>query len=461
MAGIDAGSIVAVLYTKPDPRGKSRPSILSLLVAIPRRAMARGQRPGWDRGGRSHASVLRSAAIVGCLLALWLALAGAAGARTTEAPLASKLARALHQKGLADGRTAAVAVELESGSIVYQLNAATALVPASTEKLGVALTVLDELGPSFRIETLVLGDGEQMNSVWRGDLVLEGFGDPSLTAADLVTLAKRIRAAGIRKITGRILGDDSYFDSRRSAPGWKPSFYKIESPPLSALVVDRASLDGKTGDEPALAAAIAFKRALRRTGISVAGQSELGRAEAPSTELARVVSPPLSRLVAWMDAESDNFFAEMLLKVLGAHELGRGTSAAGASVVRRELVSRGIPLEGVRLVDGSGLSSADRVTARALVALLISAQHDPRISGPFIGSLAVAGVSGTLEDRMQKGPAHGDVRAKTGTTDLASALAGYAGDRYAFVLLMNGSPVDLTAARRAQDRFATILAAAS
>jgi D-alanyl-D-alanine carboxypeptidase/D-alanyl-D-alanine-endopeptidase (penicillin-binding protein 4) len=322
------------------------------------------------------------------------------------------------------------------------------------------VAVLDELGPAFRIDTLVLGTGAQDGALWRGDLVLKGFGDPSLHADDLGRLAAQVRSLGIDTVTGRVVGDESYFDTRRTAPGWKASYYKLESPPLSALVVDRAVVRGVTVDEPALAAASAFEQALEQAGISVRRKAAVGVAEGEPIELARVTSPTLTRLVDHMNTESDNFVAEMLLKALGAAELGKGTTAAGAKVVRREFAERDVPLANVRIVDGSGLSRLDRLTARALASLLLSARADARIAKPFVASLAVAGVNGTLEDRLEAKPARGTIRAKTGTTDLSSALAGYAGDGYVFAVVMNGSPVAPTAARAAQDRFATILARA-
>jgi PBP4 family serine-type D-alanyl-D-alanine carboxypeptidase len=161
-----------------------------------------------------------------------------------------------------------------------------------------------------------------------------------------------------------------------------------------------------------------------------------------------------------MDKQSDNVIAEILLKELGAVARGKGTTAAGARVVMRALSARGIPLAGVRIVDGSGLSRYDRLTARSVAAILISAWSDLRLRGPLANSLAVAGVDGTLRDRMRAGPAHGIVRAKTGTTDRASALSGYAGSRYVFSILMNGHPVPVYGARAAQDRFAQVLAGA-
>jgi serine-type D-Ala-D-Ala carboxypeptidase/endopeptidase (penicillin-binding protein 4) len=392
--------------------------------------------------------------------AVWLAVASSASAQGSELSLSARLSKALHKKGIVQARTGALAISLSGGTTAFEQNASMALQPASTEKLPLSVAVLDELGPGFRLKTVVLGEGAQDGTVWRGNLVLKGFGDPSLHGDDLAALARQIRAAGIRRLAGAVVGDESYFDSRRTAPGWKASFYKVECPPLSALVVDRAWLDDRTVDRPALGAAIAFRRALQRAGVRVARKAEVGKNSGQGVELARVASPPLRDLVAWMNRESDNFFAEMLLKVLGAEELGRGTTTAGASVVRRELVQRDVPVQSVRIVDGSGLSRDDRLTARALAALLASARRDTRISQPFFASLALAGVNGTLENRMTRAPARGRVHAKTGTTDAASALVGYAGS-YIFVLVMNGSPVRADVSRRAQDRFATILVANS
>jgi PBP4 family serine-type D-alanyl-D-alanine carboxypeptidase len=159
-----------------------------------------------------------------------------------------------------------------------------------------------------------------------------------------------------------------------------------------------------------------------------------------------------------LDRESDNFAAEVLLKDLGAEAGAGGSTAAGAAVVTRVLASAGVPLKGVRIVDGSGLSLNDRLTPRALATLLRLVWSDRDLRQAFVHALPVAGISGTLDDRMQRGPAHGVVRAKTGTTNRSSALSGYVGDRYVFSILQNGFPVSAWAARKAQDRFATALA---
>ena len=158
-----------------------------------------------------------------------------------------------------------------------------------------------------------------------------------------------------------------------------------------------------------------------------------------------------------MNRESDNFYAEMLLKQLAAAAGKPGTSAGGAGIVVAAMREAGIPVAGVRIVDGSGLSSLDRLTAAALVGVLREGAADPVIGRAFLDSLAVPGSGGTLSDRL---PAlRGVVKGKTGTTNLACTLSGLIGRQIAFAVLEAGHPVSSWAARAAQDRFVTILAA--
>jgi D-alanyl-D-alanine carboxypeptidase/D-alanyl-D-alanine-endopeptidase (penicillin-binding protein 4) len=167
---------------------------------------------------------------------------------------------------------------------------------------------------------------------------------------------------------------------------------------------------------------------------------------------------PLDLILQFMDQESDNFTAEMLMKQLGASFSDQGTTATGATVIRRLLVEQQIPIAGVRIVDGSGLSRLDRLTANAVVAMLRASWLDQDLREILLAALPVAGRSGTLDSRMRGTAAAGRVRAKTGTLNEASALSGYASRRYAFSVIQNGSPVSTFWARKAQDRFAAVLA---
>jgi serine-type D-Ala-D-Ala carboxypeptidase/endopeptidase (penicillin-binding protein 4) len=392
-------------------------------------------------------------------------LAAAAAAAALLAPVAAqaapassvRLERALRSRAIVPAESAAVAIDLATGHTLFEHNATLALEPASNEKLAVTYGALTELGPAYRFRTVVLGEGRQVGSVWHGRLVLKGYGDPTLQTDDLQRLVRKLYARGIRTVTGHVAGDGSYFDGRWTAPGWRPEFYGTESAPLSALVVNRGFRHRRLARDPRLAAAALFDQLLRSHGI-VARDAVVGTARGAARPLASVRSKTLSHLLTLMDADSDNFTAEMTLKALGAEGAGSGTTAAGAAVVRRDLAAAGIPLAGVRIVDGSGLSRLDRVTARELAALLLVFWRSPELRDLVQGSLAVAGETGTLEHRLVGRRTRGIVRGKTGTTDIASALSGYIGSRYAFVLLENGHPVDWGAAHTVQDRFVETLA---
>ena len=370
------------------------------------------------------------------------------------AALAPQLDHALRVPHVSLGRTAAVAVDLSTGRTLYSRNAALPLLPASNEKLTVTYAALTALGPEFRIETDVLQDGA-------GNLILKGYGDPTLSSQQLTVLARQVRAAGITSVTGSVLADESWFDTRRTADGWKAAFSITECPPLSALIVDRGLVGRYTSRDPALAAAQLFRAALVRAGVRVARGAAHGNAPADAQIVASVDSPKLLTIVHLMDVRSDNFYAEMLLKELGAVQADRGSSSAGAGVVMGLLAQAGVPLDGVRVVDGSGLSLLDRLTTGTLASLLSAMWNDLDLRMELVSSLPVAGRTGTLHDRMTRTAARGVVRAKTGTTSNASALSGFAGDRYVFSILQNGYPVSWTWARIAQDRFATALAAAA
>jgi len=392
---------------------------------------------------------------------LVFAAACAAAAATATAATAPKpaglernLTKALTTRPLSLDRTSALAVDVSSGQVVFALNQSVPVAPASNEKLPVSWAALTRLGAGYRFHTELYGVGSRVGPTWEGDLVLKGFGDPTLSAADLDRMAKQVTAGGIRIVTGRILGDESFYDTKRGASGWKSGFVGTETSPLSALVVDRA--EGWPALSPPLLAARALRDALGRRGVSVRGRPGLGIAPESAVSLASDVSLPLSKIVRWMNHESDNFYAEMLLKQIAAATGRLGSSALGGQLVVETMRDAGIPVAGVRIVDGSGLSSLDRLTAEALVGVIRAGSADPAVSASFIGSLAVAGVSGTLSRRL---PAlRGKVRGKTGTTNRACTLSGVIGDNVVFAVLENGNPVPFWAARAAQDAFVTILA---
>jgi D-alanyl-D-alanine carboxypeptidase/D-alanyl-D-alanine-endopeptidase (penicillin-binding protein 4) len=392
--------------------------------------------------------------VLAAAVLLFALSAGAAGAGSGS--LHARLAGTFRLPGVDSTASTAMVVELPTGRVVFARNADLSLEPASNEKLSVTYASLVELGPAYRWPTEVLGEGRRVGSTWQGRLILKGFGDPTLTTADLKRLVGILWRMGIRRVTGGIAGDASAFDSKHVADGWLPSFEGVESPPLSALVVDRAARKNKIVHDPALAAAAQFDRLLRRRGI-VARSASTRTAGRDAVPLATVYSEPLSEVLEFMDHWSDNFTAEMVLKTIGYKTLGQGTTAAGAAVTRRDLASAGIPVAGVRIADGSGLSRDDRVTARELTTLLVKMWNDPEMREIVWSALPVAGVAGTMRHRLLDEPNHRQLRAKTGTTDIASALSGYVGTRFAFVAIENGHPVNYWAAHAAEDGVAKAL----
>ena len=268
------------------------------------------------------------------------------------------------------------------------------------------------------------GVGTRTGAAWDGDLVLKGFGDPTLSSPDIERLAATIRGRGIRSITGRVLGDESFYDSRRAVAGWKGYFLGGETPPLSALIVDQAR--GWPALSPPLLAARALRDALTRRGVTVAGRPGLGVAPAAATSLASDTSDPLAAIVRRMNRESDNFYAEMLLKQLAAAAGKPGTSAGGGEIVIAAMREAGIPVTG-------------RAHRRRLGPLEPRPAHRSRTRGrsPRRGDRSLdrarlrrtrwpsRAASGTLQDRL---PAlRGVVRGKTGTTNLACTLSGLIG----------------------------------
>jgi D-alanyl-D-alanine carboxypeptidase/D-alanyl-D-alanine-endopeptidase (penicillin-binding protein 4) len=401
---------------------------------------------------------LRLAATAVAIVAFLLVPAAQAGSRSV---FQTQLARALQARKVSPARTGAIVLDLQTGTTLFAHNSRLPLRPASNEKLATTYAALSALGPSFRIETDVLGDGQQSGATWQGNLVLKGYGDPALSFAQVNSLARQVAADGIEHVSGRILGDESWFDTRRTGVGWKPKFYLHESPALSALIVNRGWTGRYETTRPALMAAQVFRHDLRHAGVTVQGGAATGVASAQAVPLGDVESAPLAALARHMDVFSDNFYAEMLLKEVGAVQGGGGSAPAGLAVERRLLRAAGVPLGGVRMVDGSGLSLVDRWTPLGLATLLRTMWQDTDLRPYLLPALPIAGETGTLEHRMRRPPAHGFVRAKTGTTDNASSLSGFVGDRYAFSILENGSPVRTLSAEASQNRFAQILAGAA
>jgi serine-type D-Ala-D-Ala carboxypeptidase/endopeptidase (penicillin-binding protein 4) len=405
--------------------------------------------------------------LLAALLALLLLFAASAQASGT----CDQMRSWLHQGG--GGASGLLVVEAETGKVVCAATPGRQRSLASNMKLFTTATVLSRLGPETRVPTKVFSDGKVgADGVLHGSLYLQGGGDPALgtpsfydgylagLGTDLFALTPQIEAAGIEFVTGRLYADDTIFDRLR---GVADSGYATSSyiGPLSGLAFN-SGFSGATSSsgfssDPAKLAASKLGSSLRGAGINLPSQVALRPTPLDAERVAMVRSPSLDRIVDTTDVYSDNFFAEMLIKLLGARLGGAGTTAAGASVVEAFAASHG---SGVHAVDGSGLTRSNRASPRQVVSLLLAMRQDPA-GDDFIQDLALAGKEGTVDERMHGTAAYGRCRTKTGTLTGVSNLSGYCFNRsgriMAFSILMN-SVGSLTLAHLDQDRIAGAVA---
>lgn len=362
---------------------------------------------------------------------------------TTATAATEQLAPALDALAHAGSRVS-VSVAAEDLGLIAEHHPTDPLVPASNQKLVVAIAVFERFGESDHLTTTLVGTGPVVAGELRGDLVLVAGGDPLLehTGGHSVdTLTAQLKARGIRRVTGRLLIDESRFDSLRTAPGWPDALWPTTVGPLTAFPIDHNRVNANPAflTDPALVGAVWLKDSLMSNGVEVTGVPAYGTA-ARGEVLATLDSASLPALAALMLTRSDNLTAELLLKELGRRRSGAGTTAAGLTAAAEVAASLCVTLDG-QDHDASGLSSTDSRSADSWRRLLTAAKTRPWWPA-FRNGLAHAGQSGTLAGRL-KGPATlGKVQAKTGSTALARALSGYlttAGGRpIVFSIVVNG-----------------------
>lgn len=337
--------------------------------------------------------------------------------------------------------------------LLYESGSRVGLIPASTMKVVTALAATQTLGSQAVFTTRTVLDAQ-------GRLVLVGGGDPMLasqptshryssevrlpTTAELaLTTAEALTAQGLTQVS---MGyDDSLFAHDPWHADWAEED-RAWVAPVSALVIDGAGTTSGTTSPSADAAAI-FAEQLRQAGIEVTGEPVAASA-AGGRELAAINSVPLELIVQQTLVHSDNFIAEMLLRQLAVATGHPVTFAGGAAALTESLTTLGVWQDAMVIVDGSGMSLNNRLTAAGLVAALQVASTEPGLSSVLDG-LPVAGVSGTMANRCADQASHaalGQVRAKTGSLTAVSSLAGYTltqdGGVVVFAVIGNGLPPD-------------------
>lgn len=363
-------------------------------------------------------------------------------------------------------------VVIDRGSIVYERDPDRSVVAASVTKILTAIAAVDVLGADTRFSTGVRAAGTPVDGTIEGDLWLVGGGDPVLGTnawaaqldsspplyTSLDELADRVVGAGVRSVTGAVVGDDSRYDDVRYVPTMPRRFIADgEIGPLSALSVnDGFAVWGHPGEafaDPPGGAARVFSELLRARGVSIGGEPTTGRApDVP--DLVTVASPTVAELTNAMLRDSDNGTAELLVKAIGYQRTREGSTTAGLRVLEEALAARSLPTAGSQIRDGSGLTESQAVTCRLLAAA--ASQSTPALDG-----LPVAGRSGALRERFQDTAAEGRLRAKTGSLDGVAALAGVVetsnGRRLAFAYVLNGLAPGASARSR-QDALGVVLA---
>jgi serine-type D-Ala-D-Ala carboxypeptidase/endopeptidase (penicillin-binding protein 4) len=400
------------------------------------------------------------------LLALVMLLALTAlvpAARAVDrAGLRSTLTTLHHRLGPAAG---AYVVDLATGDVLFSRRDSLALAPASNEKLFTTAAALLRFGASGTLATtLQAAPGTEIDAdgVLRGDVYLVGGGDPTLGDAGLQALADQLVARGVVRIDGGVIGDESLFDTLRGGPD---SAYRPDGD-LGGWLTALSWRHGRAGAAgPARSAATKLAALLKARKITYERKPRAGKlsavsgggvAAADAEPLASLASPTIATLIAQTNIPSENFYAEMLVKALGARFGSGGTTTAGLAVTRAQLATFGVH---PKLADGSGLSRVNSTTARQVVRLLERMDGQDN-AATWAASLPVAGRSGTLRHRMRGTAAAGRCAAKTGTLIGVSALSGYCtstgGVRIAFSFIENR--VCNYCAKKVEDRMVSVLA---
>jgi serine-type D-Ala-D-Ala carboxypeptidase/endopeptidase (penicillin-binding protein 4) len=534
------------LITSFHPSSLRSSLLLLILLACAQVFPSVAQQPQRERRVTSAPPVTTAAPIT----ASTAAATTAAAPRTLE-ELRASIEEVLRRPELGPALVAVKVASLDTGRTLFEENAGKLLVPASNMKLYTVAAALDRLSPEFRFKTSVYAQAApDAAGTVRGDLVVYGRGDPTFAASlnggdyfkAIDALAERIKATGLKRVEGDLVGDESYFKGAPQGFGWEWSDLTWhDGAEVSALSVNDNALDlivkpgasagapctVTTGpptplvtiknrttttergskrdlvvyrglgenvievggslplDDPGWTAAVAVSRpalifvymlraALAQRGVQITGQSRIVdaremNASSPErrslVEIAKIESQPLSVIAGHALKPSQNLYTELILRALGQATITDArlsSEEAGIETVKAFLKSAGVDARETIFTDGSGLSRRDLVTVNATLQLLTYMSRH-RYATVFREALPIAGVDGTLKNRMKGTPAAGNVRAKTGTLAGVTSLSGYAtsaaGERLVFSIMLNNYPESPLMLRNHVDNIAVLLAA--
>ena len=483
------------------------------------------------------------------------------GTAATLPELQTKISEILAKPELASAIVGVKVVSLDNGRVLFEENAHKLLRPASNMKLYTVAAALDRLSPDYRFVTSVFAHvPPDKAGVLRGNLTIYGRGDPTIAARfnngdylkAINDLAAKIAAAGVKRVEGDLIGDESFFVGPKYGSGWTWEdltwYYGAEVTPLTindnaldlfvkpglgvshpavittgppdplltivnkvttsakgvrreisihrglaentititgSIPVDDPGYRGGIGiSHPALLFVYLLRSSLAAKGVMITGKSRttgevtqpplvdvspVAGQPLPKIEIARLESQPFSVIAAQTLKPSQNLYTELILRTLGTMTaapptmpmLTRTSENLGVEAVKSFLQTTGIRPDSLVLDDGSGLSRSDMVTAESTVQLLtFMSRH--RYATVFRDALPIAGVDGTLRNRMKGTAAENNVRAKTGSLSSAASLGGYvttaAGEKLAFTIMVNNYSREVDARSACIDPIAVLLA---
>ncbi|MFD9699685.1 D-alanyl-D-alanine carboxypeptidase/D-alanyl-D-alanine-endopeptidase [Lentzea sp. NPDC059081] len=422
--------------------------------------------------------------VVAAAAGLTLTSSGGAVAVDNEA-LTADLDTILADPALNGADVGLVVRDANTGDVVYTRTSSRRQQIASNMKLLTTTSALDLLGTDYKWKTELLSSGTRNGSTLQGDLVLRGTGDPTMSRSRYAALATTLKNSGVTKISGSLVLDGTAFDAQPYGSGWawddEPFSYNAETSALTLSpdakfsagtvlvrvkpgaaagapviatsependvvhVVSTATtgsggvsverdhgtnvirVSGSTNVETVALASVkdptalvssVFRNALRDNGIEFTGDVRRAAAPAGAAVLASDQSQTLGQLLTPLMKDSNNMLAEVLVKSAGR------SFTNGVNQLSTKWSGLGVDPNGVEVFDGSGMSRLDQFSPDALASILIKAKTKPWFS-TWQATLPVAGVDGTLVNRMKNTPAAGNVKAKTGSLSGVSALSGY------------------------------------
>jgi D-alanyl-D-alanine carboxypeptidase/D-alanyl-D-alanine-endopeptidase (penicillin-binding protein 4) len=352
-------------------------------------------------------------------------------------------------------------VHADYNKTLYEYDPEVKVIPASITKLITSACAFSKLGQSFNIPTIIYTDDNNISDgVINGNIYIKGFGDPDLYTGDVDYLANILVKTSIREITGNIVADESYFDTDYSGLA---GYYKGDTGPSYWPYITALSYNKNEGSSnPALDAASTLSADLQASGVIVSGTVISGQTPGGAKQLAQI-SHSIFDVLSNMDKESDNHSAITIFKLLGAKFISNpGTLQKGQEVAESFLSEIGVNRYSFEILEGSGLSRYNQVNADLYMKLLKYLYDDRFLFDYFFHALSVAGVDGTLKERMIGTEGEGNIHAKTGTLNGVSSLCGYAVDRDSeiliFFIVMNGFRGSANKMHDVQDDFAISLA---